>query len=128
MKLLLTLLRFFANFTHNRRIFMSKVLYLHDINCVFDEYKHFNIMTCQMWLKIMGRSLILLRYWVFLYIIDDHSCLVHNLYQTFTDFVSNQYTYFDISTCQMWLEVIECRLILMRFFGHFHTFLLTICV
>ena len=50
------------------------------------------------------------------------------LHQTSTECVSNQYTQFDTSTCQMWLHVIECLLILLRFFGYFYTSLLTIHV
>ena len=38
------------------------------------------------------------------------------LHQTFTECVSNQYTHFNVSTCQMWLQVIEHFLILLRFF------------
>ena len=79
---------FFANFAHNWRIFMSKVLYLDYIYCVFDGYKHFNIMTCQMWLQILGYLLILLRFWVFLYIIDDHySCLKCCIFTTLSPII-----------------------------------------
>ena len=34
---------FFANFAHNRWIFMSEMLYFHHINCVFNEYEHFGL-------------------------------------------------------------------------------------
>ena len=36
------------------------------------------------------------------------------LHQTFTKSVSNQYTHYDISICQMWLEIMEGPLILLR--------------
>ena len=37
------------------------------------------------------------------------SCMsgISYLYQTFINFVSNQYRHFDISTCQMRLQVVE---------------------
>ena len=41
------------------------------------------------------------------------------LHQTFIEYMSNQYTYFHISTCQMWLHVMECPFILLRFLGFF---------
>ena len=40
----------------------------------------------------------------------------------------NWYTHFDILTCQFWLQVMEGPLILLHFFGNFHTLLLTIHV
>ena len=50
------------------------------------------------------------------------------LHQTFTEYVSNQYTHFDILTSQMWPQVMEWLLNLLRFFGYFHKWLLTIHV
>ena len=50
------------------------------------------------------------------------------LHQTFTECVSNQYTYFNIFICQMFLQVMERSLIWLRFFWNFHTLLTTICV
>ena len=41
------------------------------------------------------------------------------LHQSFTYCVSNQYANTNISTCQMWLYVMECFLILLRFFANF---------
>ena len=49
-------------------------------------------------------------------------------HQTFTKYVSNQYTHFDVLTCQMWLQVMKCSLILLSFFGYFHTLLTNIHV
>ena len=37
------------------------------------------------------------------------------LHQTFTECVSNQYTHFYISICQIWLQVMERSFILLRF-------------
>ena len=79
-----------------------------------------SISTYQMWLQVMKRHLILLYfldifihyYWLFM------SQLLY-LQQTFTDYVCNQYTYTDMSTCQMWLQVVECLLVLLRFFWKF---------
>ena len=44
-------------------------------------------------------------------------CVLNQYTLTFTECVSNQWTYFDISTCQMWLQVMERSLILLRFLG-----------
>ena len=41
------------------------------------------------------------------------------LHQTFTECVSNQCTHFDVSICQMWLQVMQRLLILFRFLGIF---------
>ena len=41
------------------------------------------------------------------------------LHQSFPKFVSKQHTHFDILTCQMWLQVMERHLILLRFLGIF---------
>ena len=39
-------------------------------------YPHFDVSICQLWLQVMERILIILRFWVFSYIIDEHSsCL-----------------------------------------------------
>ena len=45
--------------------------------------------------------------------INNHITIseVFYLHQTFTDYVSDQCTYFGISTCQMWLQVMEGYLI-----------------
>ena len=51
-----------------------------------------------------------------------------NLYQAFTKCVSDWYAHFDILACQMWLQVKEYHLILLRFSGHFHTLLTSINV
>ena len=40
---------------------------------------------------------------------------VKYLHQTFTECVSNQYTHFDTSICQIWLQVMESHLILFLF-------------
>ena len=39
-------------------------------------------------------------------------------------YLNNVYTYFGISTCQIWLQVIEGSLIQLRFFEIFHIFYL----
>ena len=43
------------------------------------------------------------------------------LHQSFTKWVSNQYTYTDILTCQMSQQVMECILILFRSLRILHT-------
>ena len=55
---------------------------------------------------------------VFIYIIIDHSKSLY-LHQTFADYMSNQYTYTDISTCQMSQKVIECISIFIPLFANF---------
>ena len=45
------------------------------------------------------------------------------LYQTFTYYLSNQYTYTKLSTCPMWLQVLECPLILLGNFAHNRIFM-----
>ena len=42
-----------------------------------------------------------------------------HLNQTFTDCVFNQYTHFDVMICQMWPQVMEHSLILLRFYRLF---------
>ena len=42
-------------------------------------------------------------------------------HQTFAEFMSNQYTLFDISTWQMWLHVTECPLMLLRLWAFWYT-------
>ena len=42
------------------------------------------------------------------------------LHQSFTDCISDQYTHFGMSTCQMSLQVMEGSLIHVHFFGTFH--------
>ena len=46
------------------------------------------------------------------------------LNQTSTKCMSNQYIHFDISTYQMWLQVMECLLILFRFLSIFKPYYL----
>ena len=41
-------------------------------------------------------------------------------HQIFTECGFNQCTYFDVLTCQMWLQVIERSLIMLSFFLFFH--------
>ena len=59
--------------------------------------------------------LIFWRFLVFIYIIDDHSCL--NCYISIKIslivYLINKYT--DMSIYQIWLQVLECLLILFRF-------------
>ena len=43
--------------------------------CVSSHYTHFDISTCQMLMQVIERPLILLCFWVFSYIFDDHSSL-----------------------------------------------------
>ena len=50
------------------------------------------------------------------------------LHQTFTECMFNQYTHFDTSTCQMWLQVVECHLILLHFLGIFIHYCLNYCI
>ena len=45
------------------------------------------------------------------------------LHQTFTECGSNQYTYFHVSICQMWLQVTERLLVLLHFLGTFKNYL-----
>ena len=60
---------------------------------------HILINTCQMLLHVMESLLILLSFWVFLYIFDDHSCLNCGISTKLSlkvkvfciDYVSNQY-------------------------------------
>ena len=51
--------------------------YLHQTfkECVSNQYTRFYILKCQMWLHVMERPLILLRFSVFSYLIYDYSCL-----------------------------------------------------
>ena len=46
--------------------------YFHQIftECLSNQYTHFDILTYRIWLQVMEGPLILLRFWVFLYIID----------------------------------------------------------
>ena len=41
------------------------------------------------------------------------------LHQTFTDYGSDEFTHFGMSTCQMCLQVMESSLIRLRFLGIF---------
>ena len=54
---------------------------------------------------------------------ERYLCLERpEIHQSFTEYVSNQLTYSGISTCQMWLQVMEHTLILLLFFvGYFDT-------
>ena len=51
-------------FIHNWWAFVSFVLYLYQtfIDCVFNQYTHFGMSICQMWLSVMEGSLIQLRF------------------------------------------------------------------
>ena len=95
--------------------------YLHQTvtESVFNQYTHFDILTCQKWLQNMECPLILLRFLgilIHFWIPFMSLSLLLYLRQTFTDCVSNKYTNTYMSTYQMWLQVIECFLILLRFF------------
>ena len=57
--------------------------YLHQTftECVSNRYPHFGVLICQMWLQVMESPLILLRFCVSSYIIDDYShlnCCISN--------------------------------------------------
>ena len=80
--------------------------------CVSNQYAHFDLWICQMWLQVMER------HWfncVFL------SIFIHNwralmsevlhLHQIFTDCLSDWYTHFGMATWQMWLQVMEGSLV-----------------
>ena len=110
---------FLGIFTHNWLLFMPKWVYLHQTftECVSYQYTNFDVSTCQMWLQVMERSLILL---CFLGIFTHNLLLFISkwvyLHQTFTKYVSHEYTHFGISTSQIWLQVMERSLILLCFF------------
>ena len=56
---------------------------------------------CQMWLQVMEHPLILLRFLgIFIHYWQPFMSEVLYLHQTFTDCMSNQYTHFDMLTCQ----------------------------
>ena len=66
-------------FVHNWRIFMSEVLYLQQtfIECVSNQYIHFNVSTCQIWLQVMEHHLILPCFFFgeFSQLVEIHKCL-----------------------------------------------------
>ena len=85
---------------------------------VSNQYTHFGILKCQVWLQVMEGSLILLCFLgIFKHYWRSFMSELLYLHQTFTDYVSNQYTHFGLLTCQMWLQVMKCSLIWFRFLG-----------
>ena len=81
-------MRFFKIFHTFIRPFVSEMLYLHQTftNYMTDWCIHFGISGYQMWLQVMGRLLILLRYCEFSHINNNHSYLK---YCMFTKFLPN---------------------------------------
>ena len=76
---------------------------------MYNQYTNFDIMTCQMWLKLWN---ILWFYCVFSVFLPMHNWRqfmsgLLNLHQTFTD----QYTHFDMLLCQMWPHDMEGSLV-----------------
>ena len=73
---------FLKIFIHKWRPFMFELLYHHKTfkNYVSDKYSYFDISIYQMWLQVMEGLLILLRFWVFSYIVDEHSCLKYCIF------------------------------------------------
>ena len=72
---------------------------------------------------LLGRSLTLLYVWK--KISQKWTAFVFGsiyLYQTFTKYMSNQYTYFHILTYPMWLQVMERLLILLCFWVFSYVF------
>ena len=68
----------------------------------------------------LGRSATLPYAWKIHHKNEWHLCLGCTYpHQTFTEYISNWYTHFDILTFQMWLQVMECHLILLRPLGIF---------
>ena len=63
------------NITKTALLFGNTYLQLAFTKYVSNKYTHFDISISQMWLLVMEHPLILSRFWVFSYIIDDHSCL-----------------------------------------------------
>ena len=73
------------NFAHNWWILISKVLYLHYINWVLDEYKHLNIIKIRRDCKLWNAS------WFYCVHYRDRRSLMYNvlyLHQNFTDCVN----------------------------------------
>ena len=61
-------------YIHFWRSLMSELLYLHHQLSLIVYLINIDVTKCQMWLQVMER-LIVLRFKVFSYIIDDHWCL-----------------------------------------------------
>ena len=89
-------------------VFGSSYCYQTFTECVSSQCTHFYKFTYQMWQEVMERPLIWLRFLgILIRFWQPFMSQVLYLHQTFTDCVSNQYINFDLSTCQMWLQVME---------------------
>ena len=70
-----------------------------------------------MWLQVMERPLIFLHFFIHYWRLFLSELFY--LRQTFTDYMSNQYTHFDKSTCQMWLMASDFFLIIYDYVFYF---------
>ena len=90
---------FLGIFINYWRLFISKLLYLHQTftDCVSNQYTYVNILSCQMWMQVMVLFPFFGNFWYNNYRI--FMSVVFYLHQTFTDRVSNQYTHSDTCSC-----------------------------
>ena len=88
-------------------------------------YCVFWVLICQMYLQVMEGSLILLRFWVFSYIIDEYSCLKYCIFTKLSQIVCLINVHILVCQhvkCDCWLwKVFYLICVFWEFFIYFTT-------
>ena len=97
------------------------------------QYTHFDILTCQMWLHVLDCLLILLRFLGFF--IHNWRAFMSEIFHflNFLWFIKEtpnhkKFSYVGMSTCQMWLQVMEGSLIKLHFWEFSYMYDITSCL